>query len=178
MEAFDRRFFSIDNQFNGNCHFKLTKLVIYAILNPMTLGKKAEYGLKALYYLAFVKAGERASVSELGSQLKVPHRFLEQILLKLKRGGILISQRGIEGGYRLARNPEDISLLDVMRILDEKHFTVSRRSGDADAPTRFLGNVFQRIETLLADTSLADLLDQPLKQMLDRERNRSFIYQI
>ena len=145
----------------------------------MTLGKKSEYGLKALYYLAFVKAGERASVSELGTQLKVPHRFLEQILLRLKRGGILISQRGIEGGYRLARGPEEISLLDVLRILDEKHFsTVGRKGGDVDAATRFLGNVYQRIETTLADTSLADLLDPPLKQMLDRERNRSFIYQI
>jgi Rrf2 family protein len=145
----------------------------------MTLGKKSEYGLKALYYLAFVKVGERASVSELGSKLQVPHRFLEQILLKLKRAGILISQRGIEGGYRLARNPDEISLLDVLRILDEKHFGVAhRKNADVDPPTRFINNVFGKIETMLADTTLADLLDQPLKQMLDRERNRSFIYQI
>lgn len=145
----------------------------------MTLGKKTEYGLKALYYLAFVKAGERASVSELGAQVQVPHRFLEQILLKLKRGGILVSQRGIEGGYRLARSPDEIPLLDVLRILDERHFGAGpRRGGETDAPTRFLNNVFQRIEAMLANTSLADMLDMPLKQMLDRERNRSFIYQI
>ncbi len=145
----------------------------------MTLGKKAEYGLKALYYLAFVKSGERASVSELGTQLDVPHRFLEQILLKLKRAGILVSQRGIEGGYRLARGPEEISLLDVLRILDEKHFGTPHRTGnDIDAPTRFLANMYHRIETMLADTSLSDLLDTPLKEMLDRQRNRSFVYQI
>lgn len=145
----------------------------------MTLGKKTEYGLKALYYLAFVKAGERASVSELGSKLQVPHRFLEQILLKLKRAGLLISQRGIEGGYRLARPPEEITLLDVLRVLDEKHFAVAKpKNAEIDPPTRFLSNVFTKLETTLADTSLADLLDQPLKQMLDRERNRSFIYQI
>lgn len=145
----------------------------------MTLGKKAEYGLKALYYLAFVKVGERASVSELGTQLEVPHRFLEQILLALKRGGILLSQRGIEGGYRLARGPEEISLLDVLRILDEKHFgpDVPGRA-EPDAPTRFLGNVYGRIESMLADTSLSDLLDSPLRQMLDQQRNRSFVYQI
>jgi Rrf2 family protein len=145
----------------------------------MTLGKKSEYGLKALYYLAFVKSGERASVSELGTKLQVPHRFLEQILLKLKRAGILISQRGIEGGYRLARSPDEISLLDVLRVLDEKHFAVPPlKNAEIDPPTRFLSNVYQKIETTLADTSLSDLLDQPLKQMLDRERNRSFIYQI
>ncbi len=145
----------------------------------MTLGKKAEYGLKALYYLAFVKSGERASVSELGSQLHVPHRFLEQILLKLKRAGLLLSQRGIEGGYTLARNPEEISLLDVLTILDEKHFGEGAKQAQAtDAPTRFLTNIYDRVENTLETTSLADLLDQPLRQMLDRERNRSFIYQI
>jgi Rrf2 family protein len=145
----------------------------------MTFGKKTEYGLKALYYLAFVKEGTRASVSELGSQILVPHRFLEQILLKLKRGGILLSQRGIEGGYRLARPPEKISLLDVLRILDDKHFgEESRKPTEMDAPTRYVQNVYQRVETTLAEISLADLLDSPLKKMLDRERNRSFIYQI
>ena len=145
----------------------------------MTLGKKAEYGLKALYYLAFVKSGERASVSELGGQIKVPHRFLEQILLKLKRGGILSSQRGIEGGYRLARQPQDITLLDVLRILDERRFSRGEAPrSESDAPSRFIENVYQRMETMLAGVCLSDLIDSPLKQMLDQERNRSFIYQI
>ncbi len=160
----------------------LSELVAYATLKAMmTFGKKTEYGLKALYYLAFVKEGARASVSELGGQIRVPHRFLEQILLKLKRGGILLSQRGIEGGYRLARPPEEITLLDVLRILDEKHFGQDdqhTRPADVDAPTRYLNNVYDRVESTVGSISLADLLDAPLKQMLDRDRNRSFIYQI
>jgi Rrf2 family protein len=58
------------------------------------------------------------TADRLASAQQIPPKFLESILLQLRRGGVVCSQRGPEGGYWLARPPVDISLADVIRIID------------------------------------------------------------
>ena len=82
----------------------------------MHVPAKVDYGLRAL--LALAAGGTAQTAEALAADQGLPPRFLGAILADLRRAGIVGSQRGAEGGYRLARPAEEISLADVFRALD------------------------------------------------------------
>ncbi|HYD29933.1 MAG TPA: Rrf2 family transcriptional regulator [Azospirillaceae bacterium] len=82
------------------------------------LSQKAKYALRALMMLAERADDDLVLISEIAEQENVPKKFLEAILLELRKHGILDSKRGKSGGYRLARSPEQITFGEVIRILD------------------------------------------------------------
>src|SRR6476661_5667440 len=82
----------------------------------MRLSARVDYALRAVCELAAVK-GPRTT-EEMSSAQKIPDKYLESILGELRRGGLLRSQRGPDGGYRLGRPAEEISIADVIRALD------------------------------------------------------------
>jgi Rrf2 family protein len=82
------------------------------------LTKKSKYGLKALLVLAESSGSGPVLVSDLAEEQGLPKKFLEAILLELKRHGILQSKKGKGGGYLLGRDPADITLGQVIRVLD------------------------------------------------------------
>lgn len=86
----------------------------------MKISKKGEYALKALTELAInYDKGEAVTlVNEIVERDNIPPQYLEQILLSLKNAGIVISKRGVGGGYALSRSPHDISLGEVIRIVE------------------------------------------------------------
>jgi Rrf2 family protein len=77
---------------------------------------KVDYGLRAL--LLLTAAGVPQTADELAAAQGLPPRFLGAILADLRRSGLVASQRGAEGGYRLARPPEEVTLAEVIRALD------------------------------------------------------------
>ncbi len=84
----------------------------------MKLSKKSEYGLRALLELTRVHGTATLQRHEIAARQRIPVEFLEQILLALKRAGLLSSRRGKKGGYALIKPPADITLGQVIRILD------------------------------------------------------------
>ncbi len=83
----------------------------------LKLTKKADYSLIALRHLAL--AGERsASAKEIGDMYQIPLPILSKVLQKLGKSGFLQSVQGTNGGYRLARDPHKISVLEVIRAVD------------------------------------------------------------
>jgi Rrf2 family protein len=83
------------------------------------LSKKSKYGLKAMLELAAVDAGQRPiQASELADRQQLPKKFLEAILLELTRHGLLQSKLGRGGGYVLTRRPGDITVGEVIRVLE------------------------------------------------------------
>jgi len=82
------------------------------------LSMKAKYGLRALTVLARRYGQGPVLISEMSSGEKIPHKFLELILLDLKRQGILQSKKGKGGGYLLSKPPKSISVGEVIRTLD------------------------------------------------------------
>ncbi|MBK9730102.1 MAG: Rrf2 family transcriptional regulator [Chitinophagaceae bacterium] len=84
------------------------------------LSKKAKYGLKAVIYLAkhYGDADASVIVAELSKQEYIPRKFLEKILLELKKSNILQSRMGRYGGYSLSRHPDKIFMGEIVRILD------------------------------------------------------------
>ncbi len=82
------------------------------------LSKKTQYAFQALMYLAQQKDNEPVLIAEISKKKKIPLKFLENILLELKKAGILESKKGKGGGYYFAKNPKDVYLATIMRLLD------------------------------------------------------------
>lgn len=79
---------------------------------------KSDYALRALIEMAAREDGKAVSAEELGRAQEIPHGFLQAILADLRKAGVVISQRGQSGGWRLARKASDVSVADVIRAVD------------------------------------------------------------
>lgn len=82
------------------------------------LSQKARYALHALIVLAEHDGEEPMQIAQVAEEARVPRKFLEQILVDLKKRGIVRSQRGRSGGYFIGKHPKDISFADVIRVID------------------------------------------------------------
>jgi len=83
------------------------------------LSKKTKYALKALIVLAKrYETGWPMRISQISTEENIPHKFLEAILLELRKQGILGSKLGINGGYYLLKEPKDIMLSSIIRLTD------------------------------------------------------------
>ena len=80
------------------------------------LTQKGKYAIKALICLAEKKSQVRTQ--DIANDAQIPKKFLESILLELKRHGLVASQQGASGGYSLAKSPHDINLADLHRIFE------------------------------------------------------------
>jgi Rrf2 family protein len=82
------------------------------------LSKKAQYAFKALMYMAEKKDNQPVLIAEIARKKKIPLKFLENILLELKKAGILESKKGKGGGYFFKESPKDIPMAKIMRLID------------------------------------------------------------
>lgn len=82
------------------------------------LSKKTQYAFHALTYLAENKENGPVLISEISEQRSISLKFLENILLELKKAGLLGSKKGKGGGYYLIKEPEEVQLAKVIRMLD------------------------------------------------------------
>jgi len=82
------------------------------------ISQKAKYALRALVALCRVAPGESLIISEISREQAIPKKFLEQILLELKRAGIVMSRRGRLGGYVLLRPADKVTFGEVLRLID------------------------------------------------------------
>jgi len=82
------------------------------------ISQKAKYALRALVSLCRARYGEPLMISQISKEQAIPKKFLEQILLELKRHGIVESRRGRLGGYVLLRSPDKVTFGEVLRLID------------------------------------------------------------
>lgn len=82
------------------------------------LSMKTKYGIKALAYIARQKDLKIVQIATIAKEENIPHKFLESILLSMRKAGFLGSKKGKDGGYYLLKNPEDILMTDVFRVLE------------------------------------------------------------
>ncbi|HEY4553946.1 MAG TPA: Rrf2 family transcriptional regulator [Bacillaceae bacterium] len=83
----------------------------------MKISSRGEYALRALICLGGKETGLQ-SIGEISEKTLVPLNYLEQLLLQLKRNGYVQSKRGVNGGYKLSRDPEEIVIGEVIRNLE------------------------------------------------------------
>ncbi len=84
----------------------------------MRFSKKSEYALRALLQLTEAYGQQPVRRSDIAERQHIPMGFLESILLQLKHAGVLASRPGVDGGFRLIKKPEQISLGSIIRVLD------------------------------------------------------------
>lgn len=84
----------------------------------LSITSKSPYALRALVELARLGASAPVPLAELARRRDVPLQFLEQLFAVLRRAGLLKSQRGVKGGYSFARDPADVTVLEVVELLD------------------------------------------------------------
>lgn len=87
-------------------------------LGAMRVSAKSDYALRALIEMARSADGRAVSAEELGRRQEIPHGFLQAILADLRKAGVVVSQRGQSGGWRLAREATEVSVADVIRAVD------------------------------------------------------------
>src|ERR1700759_2575538 len=84
----------------------------------MNISVKSEYALQAIFDLASQRPGEPVKIADIARRQKIPQKFLELILAGLKQGGFVESRRGAEGGYLLAREPEWLTVGELLRFVE------------------------------------------------------------
>lgn len=131
----------------------------------LELSSKCEYCLSALIELADLYAsGQPLQIRQIAKRQNIPERYLEQLLLLLKRGGFVRSQRGINGGYLLAREPHHISLLEVIHCIegqDPRHKEVcSEQTPESKTVRTVWGKACHAAEDILENCTLKDLINK------------------
>ncbi len=146
----------------------------------MWLSTKGRYALRAMLELALHNAGALVSVSEISKNQEITSQYVEQIMVKLKRAGLVESVRGPAGGYRLTKKPSEISTGDIVRTLEgyiDPVFCVNPKISHKDcqrAPrcaTRVLWKkVGEKVTEVLDLTTLEDLvkMDKELKKEVEK----------
>ena len=82
------------------------------------LSKKTKYGIKAITNLALKQDNKPVQIAEIAEEENISQKFLESILLSLRKAGFLGSKKGKGGGYYLLKEPKDILMTDIMRVLE------------------------------------------------------------
>lgn len=129
------------------------------------ISAKVDYALRVLLALAAAPAGSTIKGETLAKDQGLPVKFVENTLVELRRAGIVSSQRGSEGGYRLARPADSVAVADVFRVLEGPLAEVrGERPEDTvyDAPAAHLPQVWVAVRAalrlVLESVTLADIL--------------------
>jgi Rrf2 family protein len=127
----------------------------------ITVTSKSRYAVQALAELARLGAlpgGKPVPIAELARRRDIPIQFLEQLFATLRRAGVLQSQRGVKGGYTFGRDPSEISVLDVVQLLDGV-VEPEHDPGSEEASTVWRAAV-AALREVLSSTTIADVVQQ------------------
>ncbi len=138
----------------------------------MSISAKTEYACLAVLDLAAAYASaEPIRVRSIADRHGIPPRFLVQILLQLKGAGIVSSTRGAAGGYRLAKDPAELSLWDVMSVVEACETPLTSNAGVVTPASQALLQTWRvaaaRQQEVLRATTFAELAEEALDQTAD-----------
>ena len=143
----------------------------------MLVTQKCQYGLRALFELALRYGEGPVKIASIAEAQAIPHRFLEVILSQLKQGGFVDSQRGNEGGYFLIRDPEDITVGDIVQFIQGTFTPVDCVMGkEKNKKCPLYGDcaflpMWEQVQKAISDvydkTTLKDLVSQQLEKNVE-----------
>jgi Rrf2 family nitric oxide-sensitive transcriptional repressor len=130
------------------------------------LSQTTEYALRAIVYLAD-HHGEAQTSDQIGEVTKVPLGYLAKIMQGLVKAGLVVSQRGLHGGFTLLRSPKDLTILDVVQAVDPIlrittcPLNLPGHGSNLCPLHRRLDNAMAAVETAFSRTTIAQLLAEP-----------------
>jgi Rrf2 family protein len=111
----------------------------------MRISAKSEYAIKAVLDLALQGHRELVPIQAIAARQRIPQRYLEQVLLALKRAGVVASKRGSSGGYLLARPPDQLTVGDVLRAVEGRAAAFEALTGRAAEDAHDLHDLWAEI---------------------------------
>lgn len=136
----------------------------------MRLSTKGEYGLLAVMDLALHSLEAPVQSAQIAERQNIPKQYLDQLLLSLKKAGLVESSRGRQGGYQLARSASHINLLQVVRALEGSIDSndAFMREGSNQDPTRKIlrdlwSELFEHASEVLRTTTVEDVCERRKK---------------
>lgn len=117
----------------------------------ISITTKSPYALKALTELALAGDDAPVPIGELAKRRDIPVQFLEQLFATLRRAGVLSSQRGVKGGYSFARGADEVTVLEIVEILDGP----LGRDGEG-----IFADAAQAARTVLAGVTVAEIAER------------------
>ena len=140
----------------------------------LQLTSRGNYGILAVCYIAQKASHEYIPIDEIVENSQIPKPYLSKILQDLCRGGILLSRRGSGGGFTLARSVQDISLQEVVEVIEGKIYLVncllspSATCGNiTDCPVAPMwGEVQKFILEIIASITIDDIINEPKKRKM------------
>ena len=134
----------------------------------MRVSAKSDYALRALIEMAGNADGKAVSAEELGRRQDIPHGFLQAILADLRRAGVVMSQRGQSGGWRLGRPASEVTVADVIRAVDGPLVSVYGLRPE-DVSYNDVADVLQHV-WIAARSSLREVFEEvSIQQLADAE---------
>jgi Rrf2 family cysteine metabolism transcriptional repressor len=128
----------------------------------LTISNKSRYGITALLALAEFYNSGLLPIKDISSRCDIPHQFLEQIFNRLGKAGIIKSTRGKNGGYELAKPPEQISVLHIVNALEGDIEFVSKSEDKNDVIVELFHEAEKKLQNILS-ISLAALVAKQQK---------------
>ena len=133
----------------------------------MNFTSRSRYALKIMMDLAFYRGEPLIRRSEIAGRQGVPADYLDQIMIRLRAGGLVDSIRGRNGGYRLARDPDEISLWQIFRCVEDAIYPVECLSDHSECDSEdgcvsksVWTDIFSAIQLPLEKMSLAEIADR------------------
>ena len=134
----------------------------------MKLSLKVEYACQVLAQLGYtVNSPELPHIEDLANAEAVPSNYLVQILNELRTAGLIVSKRGKQGGYALARGPEEMTLFDIVKAVegDVLAYSPAGKGASSQKTSEVWSEVSTRFEELLKGYSVADLMSTNPEEM-------------
>lgn len=126
----------------------------------MNISVKGEYALHAVFDLAVQKPGGPVKIADIARRQKIPQKFLELILASLKQGGFVESRRGAEGGYLLARAPENLTVGQVVRFVEGTRSAPVSKQRENGPFSEMWRSVDMAVSQVIDQTTFAELVRQ------------------
>lgn len=143
----------------------------------MKLSTKGRYGLRAMIDLAQYSEQETVSISSISQRQNISESYLEQLMAKLRKAGLVMSIRGAQGGYRLAKPADTISVGDVLRALEGNlkavECTAHTDKGCQGADLCVTKYVWERINESIARTVDEMMLSQLVEESKKAQKNKA-----
>lgn len=126
-------------------------------MGPLNISVKGEYALQAILDLTLQDSPAPVKIALIAERQQIPQKFLELILAGLKQGGFVNSRRGAEGGYMLARQPDEITVGEVLRFVEGGRSSRSKKGRGENAFTDMWARIDKAVSQILDETTFAVL---------------------
>lgn len=148
----------------------------------MQISRKADYAIRALIYVAAINGRRTCSINEIAENEKVPREYLAKILKELTQKSFLISYKGVNGGYKIAKPREEISFLDILEATQGPFILSSCNQDYQDDPSckgkedcasyGFWDGLHGKLKGIMADMNLGKI-DYDKYYNFDQEKTKA-----